>query len=730
MNMFKAEWKKVLNNKMLILMMIVIPFVPIIYSGIILSAYWDPFGNTSNLPVAVVNLDEPSEMEGKTLRIGDELVDNLKTNDDLDWHFVNQDEAQAGFGNGDYYMVITIPKDFSKRASTVLEDNPEKMNLSYEVNPGRNFFSVTISEQAMNRINQEVSNSVTVEYTRAIFSQINEIGEGFADAADGASEINDGASQLLDGNVEITENLNKLASSTLTFKNGADAIQVGVGDFIKGANSLHSGATSLNEGITQYTNGISQLQEKTTLLTDKVKGVPKLATGQETLNGALNDLATGSHNLNSGLVKMNEQLPSKDEINQLTQGLTGVQQAVNQLQKAVSQSGASPELVAQVNALNEAVNQVQPKAIGAIDGYTNISQALAGEKGLIQGSSQLASGMDNAVGGSKELTTATANLNKQMPQLVGAINQLNSKSQDLKEGSVALVQGIETLSSKLPDLENGVSQLSEGATGLNEGAEQLSEGSAQLGEGIATLKDGTNELSNKLSEGAETVASINTTDANYDMLASPISLKEAKTNEVPNYGHALAPMFISLGLYIGALAFNLIFPLSETATRPTSGLAWWFSKFSLGLVPAVGGALILDAIVILGMGLEVENVGQFILISILGSVTYMFFMMLLVIPLGNPGRFIAMILLVLQLASSGGMFPAALQNGFFNAINPYMPMTHVIYGLREAMTSSIGSDAFIMSIAILIGCIIIFNLLLFLFLNGKNKRDVDLVPEG
>src|SRR5699024_12207215 len=127
MRMFKAEWKKVFRHKMLILMMIVIPLVPIIYSGIILSAYWDPFGNTSNLPVAVVDQDEPSELEGETLNIGDELITNLKENDDLDWHFVSQNEAQAGFESGDFYMVITIPKDFSKRASTVLEDNPEKM---------------------------------------------------------------------------------------------------------------------------------------------------------------------------------------------------------------------------------------------------------------------------------------------------------------------------------------------------------------------------------------------------------------------------------------------------------------------------------------------------------------------------------------------------------------------------------------------------------------------------
>lgn len=722
MKFFKAEWKNVLTNKMLILMMIVIPLVPIIYSGIILSAYWDPFGNTSNLPVAVVNEDKPSELEGKTISIGEELVNNLKENDDLDWHFVSSEVARKGFDDGDYYMVITIPKDFSLKASTILEDNPEKMDLTYEVNPGRNFFSVTISEQAMNSINQEISTSVTKEYTKAIFSNINEIGTGFADAAVGANKITNGVKELGEGNKELTENLNKLASSTLTFKDGTDKIQVGVGDFIKGANSLHSGAIELNNGIIQYTNGVSQLHEKMAPLS-------KLATGQQTVSGALNDLAAGSHNLNNGLVQLNKQLPSKNEIDQLTQGLSGVQQAVNQLQKTISQYGASPELIEQVNALQGAVNQVQPKAIEALNGYTSISQAMDGDKGLIQGSAKLASGMDQTVSGSKELNEATNNLTTQLPQLIGAIDQLNSKSKDLKEGSTSLVNGTKTLSSQLPALQSGVSQLSNGATQLNEGAGQLAEGSSQLGEGIATLQDGSDELSDKLSEGAESVENIQTTDANYEMLASPITLKEAKTSKVPNYGHALAPMFISLGLYIGALAFNLIFPLGETAVKPSSGVFWWFSKFSLGFVPAVVGALILSVSVIFGMGLEVENLGQFILISILGSLTYMFFMMLLVIPLGNPGRFIAMILLVLQLASSGGMFPAVLQNSFFSAINPYMPMTYVIYGLREAMTSSIGSDIFGMSVAVLIGCIIIFNLLLFLFFYRKNKKDAELVPE-
>src|SRR5699024_10083396 len=269
----------------------------------------------------------------------------------------------------------------------------------------------------------------------------------------------------------------------------------------------------------------------------------------------------GSHDLNGGLVEMKKQLPSQDEIDQLIQGLSDTQQAVNLLQDVVSQSGVPPELVEQVDALNDAVNQVQPKAIGAIGSYTEINQALAGESGLIQGSSKLVGGIDNVISGTETATEIT----DQLPQLVDAINQLDANSDDLREGSTSLVEGTEIMSNQLRELESGVSQLADGASDLNEGAGKLVEGSSELGDGIATLQGGTEELADKLFAGAETLDNINTTDANYDMLASPIILTEKETSEVPNYGHALAPMFISLGLYIGALAFNLIFPLSGSA---------------------------------------------------------------------------------------------------------------------------------------------------------------------
>lgn len=724
--MLRQEWKKLFKNKELVITVIVMMTIPAIYAGVILSSYWDPYGKTSDLPVAVVNNDKPTEFEANSLYIGEELVNNLEENNDLDWHFVNEETAEKGFKDGDYYMVITIPEDFSKNAATVLDDNPKKMNLIYEVNPGRNFFTETIGKQATNNINQEISESVTKEYTKAIFSKINEMGEGFTEAANGASKVDEGVSQLIDGNTEITENLKKLASSTFTFQNGAKKAKDGVINLSEGATALKTGATQLNDGISQYTDGVDLLQEKTTLLTDKNNGIPKLAAGQASLNEAIDGLSAGSSSLTSGLNQMNVSLPTQNEVTQLTGSLSDIQAAVTQLQKVISQSDASAELKAQIEQLNQAVNAVQPKAIDAINGYTNVRSSL--ENTLIPGAAKITSGLDSALTGSNQLITATTNLNNQIPQLGSAIDQLASKSTDLKNGSQALVQGTNQLVNYLPQLKDGATQLADGANEIGDGSIKLADGSAQLGEGISTFKDGTSELAGKLTDGADTVGSITTTDATNDMMATPLELKEEKLNEVPNYGHALAPNFISLALYIGALAFNLIFPLNIASMKPTSGRAWWFSKFSLGFVQAVLGALILDAIVIWGMGLQVENLAMFVLISILTALTYMFIIMFLGIALGNPGRFLAMIFLVFQLAASGGMFPVELQSSFFNAINPYMPMTYVIYGFREAMTSSLGNSTLITSVSVLIGCIVVFNLLLLLVLHKRKDQEVEVAP--
>ena len=169
--MIKQEWKQLLKNKMLMVVLIAIIAIPTIYTTLFLGSMWDPYGKVENLPVAVVNLDQPVDYEDTRLKVGEDLVDKLKDNDSLDFHFVDGREAERGLEEGDYYMVITIPKDFSENASTLMDDKPKKMQLNYSTNPGSNYIASKMSETAFAKIKNEVANEVTKTYTETVFEQ-------------------------------------------------------------------------------------------------------------------------------------------------------------------------------------------------------------------------------------------------------------------------------------------------------------------------------------------------------------------------------------------------------------------------------------------------------------------------------------------------------------------------------------------------------------------------------
>ncbi len=239
--------------------MAAIVLIPTIYTTLFLGSMWDPYGNVDQLPVAVVNNDKSVDYEGKTLAVGDELVDKLKENDQLDFHFVSADKAEKGIADGTYYMVITIPSDFSENASTLMDDEPKKMELQYATNPGTNYIASKMSETALAKIQKEVSESVTKEYTETIFDQMGTVGDGMSDAADGALQIKDGVSDLQDGNTTITDNLKLLSDSTLTFVDGAKTLQSGLQTYTDGVATVNSGAQTLSDGMDQLASGAGTL---------------------------------------------------------------------------------------------------------------------------------------------------------------------------------------------------------------------------------------------------------------------------------------------------------------------------------------------------------------------------------------------------------------------------------------------------------------------------------------
>ncbi|AHI56796.1 YhgE/Pip family protein [Listeria ivanovii] len=908
MDMVKNEWKKLFKNKILLLSFVVILFIPLLYASFFLKSVWDPYGKAGDLPVAVVNNDVAVDYNGQTMDVGDQLVTKLKSNDELDWNFLSSEEAEKGLKDGKYYMIVTIPKDFSKNAATVLDKNPKKMELSYKTNGSLNYLGQVVSEQGAKQLKSEVSAEVTKSYAEAIFDKIKETGNGFAQAADGSGKLKDGLEKSQEGNKTISTNLKTLADSSLTFKDGANTLEVGLKTYTDGVNTasaggdklnagvstlaagvgplkdgvqaLDNGATKLSDGVFTYTtgvdtlagginqaysgssalkNGLNKMSGSVPALAD---GVTQLNNGQESLADGLDTLVAGSNKLTAGLNQLDNNLTDKQgKITQLKQGMNDLQQGIDQLNKSVNgedaafakqlaalqksltdlQSGLtfiksnanfdadaikakinatdgvsaadkqkiidsiqadldkesqkSATQVATVDKLQSGLSGLDLAAIqtqvselqtgvakisagystvhqGTTDAFNGIHQALngSGNQTLIGGANQLTAGLKSAQSGNAKLVAGTNALNNQIPTLTSGVNQLASGSSDmenglsklndggnklaansdtLQSGATQLEAGTNQLAAKVPTLANGVNQLQAGsgalASGLNQlatnspkllsgtsqladgsskiadGSSKLANGSFQLGDGLTKLTDGSTELTTKLSDGAAQIKDTNGTDKTFNMIASPTKLAHEEYTHVSNYGHALAPYVLSLALYVGALVFNFIMPIRRVSMEGQPAYKWWLSKLSLGFVAAVAMAL-LEGGIMIALGLRPDNMVEFFGTAIITALAYMFLIMLLAMTFDNPGRFIAMVLLIVQLAGSGGTFPMPLTGWFFNLIHPFLPMTYSIYAFRESLAAGMGPNVYSMSMLVLSLILIACVGLLYLSMSHLKKR--------
>lgn len=197
MNKVKAFFEK--RPLATVIMVAVAVLAPLMYSLSFIKSVWDPYGGAKDLPVAVVNNDRPAEYHGQTLRVGDQTVDQLKKNHQLKWQFVSQSTAKAGMADHRYYTVVTIPKNFSRDAATVMDKHPKKMELKYQTNDSKNYLAETMSEIGMGKLNSQIRSSVTNAYATAVFKNLKVLDKGMNQAATGANQLTNGLATLQDG---------------------------------------------------------------------------------------------------------------------------------------------------------------------------------------------------------------------------------------------------------------------------------------------------------------------------------------------------------------------------------------------------------------------------------------------------------------------------------------------------------------------------------------------------
>ena len=544
--MFK-EWKAIFKKPTFIIVMIGISLIPALYNIIFLSSMWDPYGQLSELPVAVVNNDKEATYNGNTMAIGKDMVSNLENNKSLDFHFVNEEEGKKGLENGDYYMVVTLPSDLSEKAASILTDHPEQMNIDYQTSSGHSFIASKMSDSAMTQLKQNVSASVTETYTKALFQKMGDLKSGLTKAADGSEQLANGASQLAVGSQTLTTNLHSLADSSLTFSNGTEQFTKGLSSYVSGVEQLHLGLGNFNSGLVTYTGAVSQLDSGLGQLSSKspelVRGINQLYTGVESYTGGVSQLNAGLNQFSSGVSAYTNGVGNlATGANQLSNQSATLRMGVEQLSEGIQQLSSkldtSSEQKDQINQLSSGLNQLN-QAIQNID-VGDTKQLSSVLSSIVSLSNQMLASAQS------EKATTLANIqstvayqsltSEQQAEISASVSQNSTDSIQSAQSIIALVQGLQgslenlqNQSSNLSTLKNQANQVlplaSTSLTGLSSGLTEMQGAvTSKLVPASQSIASGVNAYTagvDKVSQGASQLSEKNSTlTGSLDQLVS------------------------------------------------------------------------------------------------------------------------------------------------------------------------------------------------------------------
>ena len=458
--MIKKEFNSLLKSKGLKATMATVLLVPILFSGTFLKSVWNPYNNTGNMKVGVVNLDKKVDLDGKTLEVGNSMVEKLKENKKVNWQFVDKDTAERELREGDYYMVVTIPENFSKNASSLSNENPEKMNIDFTTNFTKSKNGEKIMETVASNLTNTVKDQVVKTYTATLYSKFSEIGGSLQKAADATNQLNNGLGRLSEGGQKLGSGINQLTD-------GSGRLTAGLGRLSEGGAKLSGGIDQLAAGSGRLTAGLGRLSEGGQKLSN---GVYQLADGSSRLTAGLGRLSEGGQKLSNGVDQL------ADGSGRLAAGLSRLSEGGQKLNNGVSQ------LHAGAGKLSNGLSTLNDKKNALISGVNE----------LAAGSNQFTIGFD---------TFKTKSI-----MLTDGIDKLHEGSQAFKEGLLKYTNGVVTLNEKLLAKKGDLEKLSAGSATLNNGIDRLSDGISQINSGLTAKQADLNRLSaggNALKEGVD-----------------------------------------------------------------------------------------------------------------------------------------------------------------------------------------------------------------------------------
>lgn len=537
-SLFRAEMAALVAKKGLLISVIVALLVPVVYGGILLSPNWGPYDNLSNLPVAVVNNDQGAETDGETINAGKDLVSNLQEGKNLGWKFVDSDEAKSGLKSLKYYMVIEIPKDFSKKVTSVLSTDPQKPELKYVQNEGLNFMAAQVTKSATDQIREKLSNQITEKYVKNMFGSLKDVSDGFQTAADGSVKLNGGTADLFKGTTTLLESLTNKSGEISKLATGTKELEKGTGQMYQSLSSKQNDITKLANGSAELNNGLEQMLQS---LTAKQGDIKKLADGTSELEKGTDQmlqsltakqedikrLADGSQALKNGTGELLTSLKGgSGNIKALASGSQAINEGTKLLLNSLkeNQQGVK-DLASGSKLLSEKVPELKKGTSDVLKGLQQTQGAL--KEKVLPVSQQVASGIGEVATQSqvlgdnlKQLSADLQVFFKAHPELqgdpsfqkiVGTGNALSAaannpdnkaKLERLKQGATGIAAALtehevpsdSSVADGLKKLVQGQKSIDDGVGALNEKIPQLAAGTEKVAAGWNTMVDKVGEL--------------------------------------------------------------------------------------------------------------------------------------------------------------------------------------------------------------------------------------------
>lgn len=725
----KDELKTLGKNKIKLVAITAIIIIPLLYSFLYLKAYWDPYSNLKNYHIAVVNNDKGAIMDDENKNYGSDIIDKLKDNNDVGFEFVDDETAYDGLKNDKYFAEIQIPEDFSQNIVNAKNGKIINPKINYITNNKKNYIGTKISDSIKNEILKEINGNISKNYGEVAFNTIYELKDGLKDASDGASKLADGEDELYDGGKELSNGLGTLNSQVEKLKNGVGSLQDGSAKLNDGLGELYSKMPTLSDSTGKLVNGANALKE----------GMASAKNGASKITANSNNLKNGAENLNS--IYDNQVIPGykqlttglKQGADNLNSGASQVRDGVNSLIATTTQSqqnlakaltsaegslkeylSAHPEEAQDPNlqTLLATMQGIKTQMASSGDSSKSIKELQNGLDSLVQGTQSLSNELD-LNNSSSAVSTYYAGLNSFKNEGIKAFtsgvnayvdgtDKLASGINDLSKGSSDLYNGMDALNSNMPALSAAASKLYAGSSALKDGTNELNskmpelvsgvgklaDGSNKLTDGISSLKDGTLELNDGLTDGVQKIED-NIKSSSKDLgefMGEPVKVSEETKGSADCYGSGLAPYFLPISIWLGAVFALLAIKINNKNYKELSNLKLTIGKYIPYALLGIVQAFLLGGIV-LWLGIKPTNLPLLFAFLILMALSFDAIIYTLISLFGLAGEAIAVILLVLQLCSDAGTFPMEVLPSFFKGISTYLPFTYSVSALREILFS-------------------------------------------